>query len=588
MRAADTHILSRFITALMLALVVASLWATSSVTAQDPCPDGMVLDKDTGTCVKPADEPPLPTDEPKPPSPKPTDLPAPTEVPPPPGPSITELPAAEPTVGMTEPLFPPTPSDPLAPPRLQIDKYVCTETVDARTADLATLEATCPLSVEPVTFTSLGIPAQTSGGHVAVRLAPDYVIQIREEIPEGYRAPRVFCSDTWDAAGNPSHYVEIPRGSPDIDSPIGAIFYAGHVPHRTAVIHACRWFNIPAGQENTVQITKVTCPAGMSYDLPDLESYRTQCSSRREPTDRFDFTLTDSTGSRPTMVDADGHATWFGVPLGPLTIGESIPADVGEPVVFCRLDPLEPKPPDATLPYVRIPAPSGRLDVTVDTVGSAYLCEWYNLSTAASATVSIFAWDCPVDTPDPGTFFDSSTVGVEDVYRYLCMTPSVGLHLTLTDSLGTHPMDTDATGAVHWHGVASGPIEVTQALPAGGREPVIYCSSAGALSYQPGSAIRLSVTSTTSRLVCHWHTRPPAVSTLQPIARAAGLSPVTAGWFRYERRRLRSGRVSDLRCEVRPKAIHATKAAVSPWIGAVAPAQRRRRRHRIAHGARVQ
>jgi hypothetical protein len=547
-RAADTHSLPHVIAALMLALVVASPWTTLSVTAQDPCPDEMVLDKDTGTCVKPADEPTTapepapPTDVPKPPFSKATDLPAPTEVPPPPGPSITELPAAEPTVGMTEPPFPPTPTDTDAPPRLQIDKYLCTETIEARTADLATLEATCPLSLEPVAFTSLGIPAPTSGGRVVVGLAPDYVVQIREEVPAGYRAPRVFCSDTWDAAGNPSHYGEVPRGSPDIGSPIGAIFYAGHVARPDAVTHACRWFNIPVGQENTVQITKATCPAGTSYDLPDLESYRRQCSGRREPTDRFDFTLTDATGSHPTTVDADGHATWFGVPLGPLTIGEFIPADVGEPVVFCRLDPLEPKPPDATPPYVRIPAPSGRLDLAITTVGSAYLCEWYNVSTVASAAVSIFAWDCPVDTLEPATFYSG---GVEDMYRYWCTTPSAGLSFTLTDGLGTHPMATDATGAVHWHSVSPGPIEVTQVLPAGGREPAIYCSSAGALSYQPGSAVRLSLTGTTSRLVCHWHNRPRAASAIQPITRAAGITPVTAELRHVERRRVRCRRMSD-------------------------------------------
>jgi hypothetical protein len=73
-----------------------------------------------------------------------------------------------------------------------------------------------------------------------------------------------------------------------------------------------------------------------------------------------------------TTADADGKATWFEVPLGSLTIGEAIPDGYGEPVAFCRLEPLEP-PPDAMPPYGAGAAPSGRVDRTLTVVGSAYL-----------------------------------------------------------------------------------------------------------------------------------------------------------------------------------------------------------------------
>ena len=61
--------------------------------------------------------------------------------------------------------------------------------------------------------------------------------------------------------------------------------------------------------------------------------------------------LTNATGTHATTVDADGHATWFEMALGSLTISEAILDGYGEPVVFCRLEPLEPRDSDAMRTY---------------------------------------------------------------------------------------------------------------------------------------------------------------------------------------------------------------------------------------------
>jgi hypothetical protein len=553
------------LTGLLLLLLMPCPLSISLAHGQDGCPEGMVLDPVSDSCVKPADEstkepePSLPTEAPDPAPSKPTEPLLPTEAPAA-DPITTQPPPVVPTAASTAVVPRPTQAADIDP-ELEITKYACPAGFDARSADLATLEVTCPLSLDPIPFEGAQDRLQTTEeGHVTLPLHRHYATTVHEEIPPGYGPPRVFCSDSWDAAGTPSHYVEMAQGlfAPRM-ARFGTIVYAWQMTYGLgwSVTHVCRWFNIPAGQESTVQISKFTCPADMPRDVPDLDTYLQECGAvveydrLRDPPGRFDFTLTDATGAHSTTVDVDGYATWFGVPLGALTISEAIPDGYGEPVVYCRLESLEPKPPDAMPPYVAVPASSGRLDLTLTEAGGVYVCDWFNIPTVNTMTVSIVAWECPVRSPENGDYYDNNATW--DFYRFFCATLSVGTRFTLVDAGGEHTLDTDSTGAVHWRGVAGNRIEIFGPVAAGYLTPTIRCYSIswdGAVS--PGGRIRLDLTaraSAVSHVVCHWYLRPDG----------------TTG----------SG-------EVQPMAVRTTRVLMFPWIRAVTPAPRRRRWHHRA------
>lgn len=73
-----------------------------------------------------------------------------------------------------------------------------------------------------------------------------------------------------------------------------------------------------------------SCPAGIPEDAA-LEHFRAECDPAA---DGFELTLTNEEGAS-TQATSSGAVGWTDLPLGPFSIEGALPAQLGEPIVFC-------------------------------------------------------------------------------------------------------------------------------------------------------------------------------------------------------------------------------------------------------------
>src|SRR5690606_8491294 len=91
-------------------------------------------------------------------------------------------------------------------------------------------------------------------------------------------------------------------------------------------------------------------------------------------------------------------------------------------------------------------------------MGDDYQCFWYNIPEDPS-TITIYKWRCPDGMPaeKSQTWFETN-----------CKTnPQDGVTFTMTDSSGMRPPMNTSNGMVQWTDVATGAVQVAEAVPAG-------------------------------------------------------------------------------------------------------------------------
>jgi hypothetical protein len=151
---------------------------------------------------------------------------------------------------------------------------------------------------------------------------PQGEMTITETLPPGYDPPIWFCTrvgilDAVTTEGFESFVMNETEHSATIEE--------------FGTRYICWVFNFP-DPDRTVEVFKWLCPEGYTG-----ESYEDWSSNCTMPMDNVKFTLTDDNGNWPLWT-VGGHATWYGVAQGDVTLDEHIPPGYFEPVIYCSLE----------------------------------------------------------------------------------------------------------------------------------------------------------------------------------------------------------------------------------------------------------
>jgi hypothetical protein len=185
------------------------------------------------------------------------------------------------------------------------------------------------------------------------------------------------------------------------------------------------------------------------------DAFDDACAS---PDGEFEFTVT-ATGFAETATTVLGEVT-FVVPVGLVSVSETIPPGWGDPAVFCWSNQL-PTPSDT--PFI------GNAPTWDVQPGEQIDCHWYNIAIVdQSHTILVSTRECPAGTDLASDYWTLATT---------CLDPLPGTGVTLTPG---GPLDTDANGLAAWSGVElgeSGEIQIVQTIPEGFGEPAAWCTS---------------------------------------------------------------------------------------------------------------
>jgi sortase (surface protein transpeptidase) len=264
----------------------------------------------------------------------------------------------------------------------------------------------------------------------------------------------------------------------------------------------CNWYNVP-GTDSTVTVTKWYCPEGVSYE-EDQAYYEQTCTQYHEG---VDFKLTHGEGSTFDTTDANGQAAWTGVPMGPFSIQEYIPAEYGEPIVFCGFTAFVDGAIVDGFPQ-RVDAPNGYHESALELPNTSYFCHWFNVP-GEPGEITVYKYTCPEG-------YDLYAWGANP--KDDCPETTNGINFTLVDEdPGTVDLQTmtgdSIDGAVYFGGLEPGPYTVIETVPAGtGYVFVLDCygQNMGELRPYPlemGDTLDIHLSSGES-IVCYWYNVP--------------------------------------------------------------------------------
>ena len=147
-----------------------------------------------------------------------------------------------------------------------------------------------------------------------------------------------------------------------------------------------------------------------------------------------------------------------------VTITEQAPAGYLEPIVFCATHPAPPAdPPDDLVLQI---VSGGQITVDLGP-GHNLACSWFNVPEGDAITAfSLEKWLCPAD-------IDTTSYDL-DLYLPTCSAPHSGVNFSLTgDAYGIS--GTTVGGAIVWPPLVPGSYTVTEKIPAGFGEPIVFC-----------------------------------------------------------------------------------------------------------------
>ncbi len=264
----------------------------------------------------------------------------------------------------------------------------------------------------------------------------------------------------------------------------------------------CDWFNVP-GTDSTVTITKWYCPEGIPYDQ-DQAYYEQTCTQYHEG---VDFKLTHTGGATFDTTDANGQAAWTGVPMGPFSIQEYIPAEYGEPIVFCGFTAFVDGAIADGFPQ-RVDAPNGYYESALELPNTSYFCHWFNVP-GEPGEITVYKYTCPEG-------YDLYAWGANP--KDDCPETTNGVNFTLIDEdPGTVDLQTmtgdSIEGAVTFGGLEPGPYTVLETVPPDTQYVFVldcYGQNMGELRPYPlemGDTLDIHLSSGES-IVCYWYNVP--------------------------------------------------------------------------------
>jgi len=227
----------------------------------------------------------------------------------------------------------------------------------------------------------------------------------------------------------------------------------------------CEWYNVPP-VESRVLINKRICPAEADLLLTDDNTINDIITACPTEGDGIAFTLDSALGSSTQEV-AGGATWWDGVPNGPITITEHLPAGYLEPVWYCGTNPFDAAGDLTGLQVWELfVAPGGVLDETLDEdYGEIFACWVFNVP-GDDNDIDIHKWLCPEG-------FDPFVADSD--YFEQCTEALDGIAFKAMSDLGIAVLDT-VGGQVGFGGFPAGMhVGIQEEIPAAYGNPYVIC-----------------------------------------------------------------------------------------------------------------
>lgn len=354
----------------------------------------------------------------------------------------------------------PTLSDPIAYANVQINKLGCDGDYAGDYYDLA---ANCGPMNAPFTMSDGNGDEYYDGSFTDNSVVPG-AISVTEDIPNGYGNPIVFCN-SYAADGSESGFWQAEIVSGSLQTGIGSAEWL-----------YCDWFNVPFeltidGSDGSIYINKHLCP--VDYDLTGAEynDFAQDCNDTLNGV-VFNLTLEDALVQSLTTGDViDSAVNFEGLPPSAYSVTEELPGGYGTPVVYCSSYVTGDEAPADTF-QVEFSNGGATADLDLSEVQFIF-CDWYNVPTT-DGSVEIHKWECP-----EGLEFDLEPT-IDELLEACTETMNdVTFELTYPDNeaaVGQIGKTGDAgDGAVLFTGVDAGNIAISEEIPAGYGDPMVYC-----------------------------------------------------------------------------------------------------------------
>lgn len=381
---------------------------------------------------------------------------------------------------------------------IYINKHGCPAGYDATTPDPYDLAANCNELMTGITFSltnSSGPIASgaTAGSPSAVQFSnvPAGIVTMTESVPLGFGQPIVYCSGK--ILLDPSQDI------PTTNRPVTAGSTTWNV--RADEMVFCDWFNIPPPTLVSITIYKFACGGTpqdyMTGGVPDYQKFNSLCTNAMPG---VNFTVSNSGGTVATGTTTNSNPmTLANVPVGPVSIAETLPSGYGQPYVYCGPD------------YANGAQVVTNATINLTLTGTAgIICSWYNVP-IGPGSITVYKWACPAG-------YDYTKPGADP--KTECTEALNGVNFTLVDTdpatVDLQTMTGDSIpGAVYFGGEQPGDYTLTETIPDGIASAfVLDCTGGSTGMVHPiplavGNVLNLTLGSG-DQIVCNWYNVPEA------------------------------------------------------------------------------
>ncbi|MGH2534581.1 MAG: MSCRAMM family protein [Thermomicrobiales bacterium] len=216
-----------------------------------------------------------------------------------------------------------------------------------------------------------------------------------------------------------------------------------------------------------VTVFKYDCPAGIDLEFVSQEELFAECTAVLEG---VVFHLATEFEDRVEITNASGEAYWADVPMGAFDLIEEVPAGYSDPLVYCGWGTItDGVAIDGVVPLQL--APGGYVSLVTEYPGITMGCFWFNIPLGDDdGEVTVIKYDC-LEGTDP----TNTDLGYLEVQCTTKMN-GVGFHLSASDGYEVSATTGDAgDGNAEWTDVPAGPITLTETIPAGYGDPIVFC-----------------------------------------------------------------------------------------------------------------
>ncbi|HEY7031408.1 MAG TPA: sortase, partial [Thermomicrobiales bacterium] len=263
----------------------------------------------------------------------------------------------------------------------------------------------------------------------------------------------------------------------------------------------------PVRNGAAVAIVKYACPDGFDAVDSDLDGLYANCGALGD----VGFLVGDSNGGTTAInTDGSGGAYLDGLPAGQTTVTEQLPDGYATPRVFCSIDA---EGVDGNLDEMSVDESTVSSNLDVD---QTLTCQWFNIPYAGDNSgdnsIVIYKHVCQVGFDAYDADPDGLAAGCGEWQDGVTFDVTDGGPTNLSDATG--PVD---EGKVVFGGLDAGEYFITEEIPDGYGQPVVYCALAANEDGEPEDYAPMdlsadgqifSVLASSQTLWCHWFNVP--------------------------------------------------------------------------------